>query len=53
MMTTAGLLAPTLLLRALLRLMPAQVLAPLDAWSLRLAKRRAARRRELAVRNAL
>lgn len=40
-----GLLAPLYTLRWLLRLLPAWVVAPLDAWSRRIARRRLERRR--------
>ena len=43
-----GLLAPAWTLRWLLRRLPPSVVAPLDAWSHRMAQRRAARRRKLA-----
>ena len=46
-----GLLAPAVVLRAVLRLLPARLLAPLDTWAQRSAQRRARRRRE-ATRSA-
>lgn len=41
-----GLLAPAYLLRWLLRCLPRWMVAPLDAWSQRIARRRLERRRK-------